>query len=548
MTCFCLPLAAICLVLQPPQTASAPADERPPSALYALIRSTEADCARLQNDLQRDAALRELATAWAELGQAAEVRRVLDAETVPHAGAPGRLVAALAEKGKLDDAETIAAKYGHDHSRPHDFAMLARMRAARGEATEARRLLGQVLPWATDRKDWRLLADAATVLVRIGDREQAAKVFSAAVEAKRAELPSDMLTAEASLAERQARAGFHEEALKTAAGDSSAICHTAMAIGEAGDYALAKKAAHECDPWHGIWALETIALQEQAAGRKENVEGTMRLAEMLLARLAEPLSRDMKRVTLAETYAKLGRLDRVRPLLDEMESGERATRRINGLPAIAAAAAKHDRAFAGVLVAEVLQSIGLVTGRYEHADTLRKVALVQADLGQSEAAAQTLRSAAAYAGETFRSDRKRDSTSITLKWIATAQAKVGARDDAAQTFALAVQAGQETAPIVRLREVAEGQADAGFYAEAVTTAAKLDLPGARQPVYQTIATRHAAARGWAEPLEWVRKLDDPQERASALAGIAAGLAQAEQVKRSSGTGPEGTSTTQPAPP
>jgi hypothetical protein len=199
-------------------------------------------------------------------------------------------------------------------------------------------------------------------------------------------------------------------------------------------------------------------------------------------------------------------------------------------------------------VAEVLQNIAVVTDRYEHADTLQKIALVQANLGQTEAAAQTLRSAAEYAGETFRLDRKRDSTSISLKWIAMAQAKIGARDDAAHTFALAVQAGQESGASVRLCEAAEGQADAGFFAEAVTTTAKIDLPGPRQASYQTIATRQAAARGWAEPLEWVRKLDDPQERASALAGIAAGLAQAERVKRSSGTGTEGAPRTQPTAP
>lgn len=356
-----------------------------------------------------------------------------------------------------------------------------------------------------------------------------------------------------SLAFAQVSAGDVNTALTTAAVVGGAysleapVAYVAWAVAKQGDVVRALEIARGLQREENrVLALGDIAVTQAQSG---DLAGATATAEML----ASPVERAIALADVALVQFQAGDRANATPLLgraDSMVRSAPSSPQRNYALQVTAAVHARFRDFRSALALSALgetpslrkhirwnlsmahAEAGDVSGALRADSSIKRDGYLAASLaegGHLDAAREAL--------DGIRGDENRIEA---LRHVAIVLGKRQERDESAMLFArarrLAATLRDPFWRACRLRKVAISQAEASFDADALDTAATIDLVPERRRAFREIARAQAVSARFAHAMRWAAAQSDPPMRAAALLGTAegalevAGFSDANQIK------------------
>lgn len=508
------------------------ADDR--TELNQLIDRTLVDCRRIPEEVQRGRVLTELVKALTNVGRYGEALKLSQERQYLYWDGLLHLARHQANRGEFKEAGRVVEMLEARHWKIACLWDIAKAYGRQKRTEEAKAILHQAQAilqkshalMLEELRQSRDFVDLAGLYAEMGDRKRAAEAFSMAVALKKAELRS-CFSDFPSIPEQQALAGFFEEALKSAEELQLMPGFVSIQIAMKGNHDLAKQAALKCPVPHSIYPLCVIAEQQAKSGKRQEALDTLAEVVDRLGKLEDATVRNMDRRYVAQAYAVSGEVEKALAIIGQMES-PRAWDKSNAIRSVAEVIVASAPGKSRELLKEAKKSAVAIEESYTRVDALREIALIENTLGDKAGARQTLSLAGEIALEDVKGAKGNPKMLVVLAW---SQAEVGDVDASKKTFTLAVELVDNLADNHEIvRDISEYMTRSGLFDMAVDVAKKIPLPSPRQFQYGVVAKGHARSKGVRPVLAWVSRLEDPQERAFALAGLTEGLL-AREIKQ-----------------
>jgi len=549
----------------------------------------------------RQGGLRDIVLASACRGhyqEAVAVAALIEQEWV-RAEAAREIVKRVREKAAFTAALEITQTIEIPEFRNETLLEIGRAQTQAGQIEEANRTLAEALQsaWAIEKETPRRLAleEIARAQAQVGQPQETNRTFAEALESARtigdayfrAEALSELAKAQARVGQAEEANRIFAEALESAGAieverpRSLALWRIARAEAQGGQFDAVFKCAQMIeDAYFRAWALSELAKAQARVGQAEEANRTFaealeaaRTIETEVERLeafmsiirgqVEAAQLEQVALTLAAAFEPVRTTDIHREqaesfieiakeqimggqrekaanvLLSAMESAQKIQNKehfnslLRKIVLIQAQVGQFDAA---------LKSAGMIESEADQAEALREIAKAQAQVGQLEEANRTF----VEALESARAIEEETPRRLALEEIARAQAQVGQPEEANRTFAEALESARTIGDgyyrAEALSELAKGQAQVGQFDAALKSAGMIESEADQAEALRKIAKAQAQAGQMeqatctiAAALKFARMIKSKFKRVASLCNLAETQVQAGQLEEANRT-------------